>query len=288
MRPASDHTAKPGRLLIGSFFLRNLGLEGVGTFISGLAQGMTSQGWDVSLVLPAGSRRHLPAISCCRSILTYTPGVRAIRKYGRMMASEGSRYDRILLLENNPNSLAAISRLSGMELSDPKTFSYLYTPLLHLKTMRDLQWQSQAWWHVGAKWYHWARLTRWRQARIIVGSTFQQQQLQRLGARQVVVARASVIPADNNASAKHSVVGSKKQEGPADRSGALERRPFIIGYLGHFSPAKGVGLLTRRLCCGQTSSADASYDRPQRQRAIAFPTSGAAAKHGRRPKRSYD
>jgi len=243
MMPASDHTAKPGRLLIGSFFLRNLGLEGVGTFISGLAQGMTDQGWDVSLVLPAGSRRHLTAASRCRSILTYTPGVRAIRTYGRMMASEGSRYDRILLLENNPNSLAVISRLSGVELSDNRVFSYLYTPLLALKTMRELQWQQQAWKHVGAKWSQWARLAEWRHARIVVGSTFQKRQLLQLGARRVAVIRASVIPVDGGASTEKDAVEQIHQESPTDQTSTLESRPFTIGYLGHFSPAKGVGQL---------------------------------------------
>lgn len=230
--PSLDMKKKDGasNLLIGCFFPRNLTQEGIGTFISGLVGSMSEYGWDVTVVLPAGSQLNMPNKCFSKQIISYDPGITAIWSYSHIIAQEYFRFDKILLVENNPNFLKLFSKISGISLTDPNVYSYLYTPLLTVLSIRDFRWRFQGILHLVAKWRLWAQISKWSDIRIIVSTNYQRRQLQELGADCVSVVKASIVDT------LHKKI-------PDSNVKYFKNEIFTVGYVGHFSPAKGIDVL---------------------------------------------
>jgi len=131
--------------------------------------------------------------------------------------------------------------------SELNVFYYFYTPLLSLGAVAELDWRRQAWLHTASKWQGWSRLSNWRKARIIVPTEYQKSQLMRLGARSAVVVPGSTVSARTGpGSTSHAEPMTKKRiqniKSDAKRKAGIPDR-FTVGYLGHFSPAKGMKYL---------------------------------------------
>lgn len=211
-------------LLLACYFPRSVELEGVGAFVMGLADGMAARGWEVRLLLPAGEYRPMEGVQ----MIMYGPQGAGLLRYHSRLRDNSSRADAVLLVENNPNMgfLAKDSRRSN------GTFAYFCTPFQDLRAIWGMGLSGQALRHIASKSPLWSRCWRWRDVRCIVATEFQAAQLRRFRP-----ARVSVLPG----------CGLSRGRAIPSRQAARRRlgwddRP-VVGYLGHYSRAKGVGLL---------------------------------------------
>ena len=229
-------------VLISCYFPRSVELEGVGSLARGLGNhlahqhlrgdnGLRSAAWRVRLLLPAGQYKHLNDLH----LLDYQGGMLGMRRYKAALADNTADADLVLMIENNPNmvSLASASRSEN-------TFCMFCTPLQDLGLLSEVGLTAQAVKHALSKHRLIARLLRWKKRRVIVGSEFQATQLRALGAGEV-----HVLP----------VCGLSSQQEIPSRQVARAKlqwddRP-VIGYLGHFSSAKGVDVLVGAMGCYQ-------------------------------------
>ena len=211
-------------LLLGCYFPRSAELEGVGTFVMGLAEGMVQAGWRVRLVLPEGRYRPLGSVE----IATYRPGLDGLVRYRVALQKGSAGADAALLVENNPN----LAFVAGWSRVRKNTFCYFYTPFQRLGEALEMGFSRQAVRHAAAKSALWSRWRKWRKLRCIVPTEFQAAQLRRFED-----ARVHVLAG----------VGLSRERVIPDRAEARRRlgwddRP-VIGYLGHYSRAKGVDVL---------------------------------------------
>ncbi len=212
------------RILIGCYFPRSVELEGVGSLLFGLARSMASRAWHVDLLLPDGAYTVPPGVG----LSMYVPGFAGLSRYRAKLRSMSAGTDAVLLLENNPNMAAS----ANASLNTANTFSFFCTPLQTLRLLAELGPTRQAVAHALFKHILWARLIDWSRLRCIVGSRYQADQLAALGAGNV-----HMMP----------VCGLSRDACVPDRASARsimgwDDKP-TVGYLGHFSPAKGVGVL---------------------------------------------
>ena len=216
---ADDH-----HLLVSCYFLRSIALEGVGTFVSGLARALSSTGWQVQLLSPGGLTVDRQRID----ERTYQSGPLGMIRYASSLRNLSRDADVVLEIEDNPNmaSLTSASRCRG------RTFSYFNTPLQSWSTMTEMGWSRQAIAHTLAKHPWFSRRFDWSGRRCIVASHFQADQLRELGATEV-----HVLPGGGLSSTKPIPT---REECRAELG--WDDRP-VVGYLGHYSPAKGVPVL---------------------------------------------
>ena len=209
------------RVLVANWFWRSLQHEGAGNLLLSLGAAMRDAGWSVSLLFPDGDYPPQEDID----IIMYRRGVGGIASYLAAVRRCSAEADAVLLFENNPN-MAFVAMMSQRPDS---TLCYFFTPLQRLQALLESGMSAQSLVHAAAKNSVWSRLERWRGLRCIVQTQFQAEQLQRFGPAEVHVvpgcsfARAHVMP--SRASARRTL-------GWDDSA--------VVGYLGHYSRAKGV------------------------------------------------
>jgi len=215
MRPGSP------RILVANWFWRSLQHEGAGNLLLSLGTAMRDAGWGVSLLFPDGDYPPQQDIE----IITYRRGVAGLASYLSAVRRLSAEVDAVLLFENNPN----MAFVASMSQRPDSTLCYFFTPLQGLQSLADSGMSAQSLVHATAKNPVWSRLQRWRSLRCIVQTQYQAEQLRRLGPAEVHIvpgcsfARANVMP--DRASARRTL-------GWDDSA--------VVGYLGHYSRAKGV------------------------------------------------
>lgn len=211
-------------IVIGAFFPRSLEAEGIGTLVTGLAEGLTRNGYRIEMVLPQGNYHFSPGVS----ITTYAPGLGALKTYCQAIRAQSGDAQAVFLFEISPSMgfLASASRCVN-------TYLYFYTPVLTLRTSRDIGHNFQRWRHVAVMHSIWNRIQKWSQRRCIVATEFQANQLRKLSPKQLHILPASSISAERSVPTRFQ---AREQLG-------LPKDEFIAGYLGHFAPAKGVETL---------------------------------------------
>jgi glycosyltransferase involved in cell wall biosynthesis len=211
-------------IVIGAFFPKSLETEGVGTLVFGLTQGLVRNGHRIEMVLPRGNY-ELPSEV---SVTTYRTGLGALRSYRQAIRNRSTDARAVFLFEISPSMgfLASASRCAN-------TYLYFYTPVLTLSTSREIGRNLQRWKHVVVMHSIWNRLQKWSQRRCIVATEFQANQLRKYSCQQLHILPASPISAERSVPTRSQA--REQLDFPKDE--------FIAGYLGHFSPAKGVDTL---------------------------------------------
>lgn len=238
-------------VLIGCFFSRSVSLEGVGSLVRGLAAEMRRRNLRVRLLLPEGHYSLSEGVE----LLTYRPGPLGLVRYRKMLS--GASGDLLVLMENNPAMGFSWSAGRGFG----QRVCVFYSPLQGFGLIREMGLTRQALLHAVGKNGAIARVHDWSDRRCIVGSEFQARQLRALGAAQV-----QVLP----------VCGLSQAQPMLARESARvlqnwDRRP-VVGYMGHFSRAKGVDVLVK---------AFSRYAGPARL-ALAHSGKGRLSKHAQR------
>ncbi len=264
----TESTAGDRRLLIAGYFPRAVTLEGVGTFVGGLTDGLRELGWAVRLLLPSGDYAGLSGVE----VLTYVPGgLGGPGRYRAALRAARRPGERVLLVENNPNAaLLGAPAVRGV----PAAW-YFYTPLQTAALLPAMGWRLQAAVHAMAKHRVWAACQSWRGRTCIVATDYQAAQLRGCGAAAV-----------------HRLPGTTLSPAPAPSRAAAraalgwDDRP-TVGYLGHFSPAKGVeGLLEAFMDCPPETALALAYSgkgrlsRAGQERLEALRQAGRLREHG--------
>jgi len=214
-------------VLISCYFPRSVELEGVGSLVRGLARTFVAGGWDVTLLMPQGQYVAQTGVR----VETYRPGLLSgLTNYRYAIGKHSQHMDAVLLVENNPN----LARCAEASAVPDKTLCLFCTPLQTLALVGEMGLSRQAIVHALAKHRMWAKRIDWTTKRCIVGSAYQARQLQALGARDV-----RVLP----------VCGVSRDAAVPTRDEARRRLEWddtpVAGYLGHYSPAKGVDVLVQ-------------------------------------------
>lgn len=212
------------RLLLGCFFTRSIELEGVGSLASGLAEGFVAAGWEVDLLLPEG---NYPAIAGAE-LHTFQTGAGGLKRYRARIAQLSRPGGAALLIENNPN----LARSADASTCPGRTWPMFVTPLQTMGVLKELGLGRQGLVHAITKHRLWSRLIRWPGRRVLVASQFQAQQLRALGADRVEVLPVCGVSASRQI----------PDRAAARRALGWDDRP-VVGYLGHYSRAKGVDVL---------------------------------------------
>lgn len=212
------------RLLIACYFPRSLALEGVGTLVHATAEGMHRFGWQVELLWPGFQRTLRSGIE----VQLYRPGKGGLGRYLAKLGRVSHNADAVVLLENNPNMgwVTRWSRTAG------PTYCYFCTPLQRATAFGEMGYTRQGLMHAVIKHRLLARTQSWRNRQTLVASRFQAEQLYELGAKEV-----HLLPGGGLSSAV-----SLPSRCQARQALGWDERP-VVGYLGHYSPAKGVPTL---------------------------------------------
>jgi glycosyltransferase involved in cell wall biosynthesis len=214
----------PSGILIGSYFPRGVQMEGVGSFVRGLAGELVRQGQRVRLLLPQGRYEDLHGVES----VFYRPGLLGLSRYWRAIRCHSADVRAVWLIENNPNMVGLVAASACPD----STLMCFCTPLQNFAFFHQAGLSRQALVHGITKHVWLARWMRWQGRRCLVGSEYQARQLRQVGAEDV-----HVVP----------LCGVSKRQSPPVRNQARavlgwDDRP-VVGYLGHFSPAKGVRVL---------------------------------------------
>lgn len=225
-----DTNSSRPKLLIGSYFIRNLKLEGSGTLIRSVANGMINAGWCVRLLIPGGVSELHSGIE----VHTYRPSSFALHRYIRALKTMSADVDAVLLIENNPN----MGVISSFSRCPDHTFCLFYSPLQTIANLRNGNWGKQALIHTVAKHHLISRIQPWSNRRIIVASSFQKEQLTSCHAEKV-----HVLPG-GGVSCKTAIPTREESRARLRWDDRL-----VVGYLGHCSTAKGVDILIDAVSC---------------------------------------
>jgi len=211
------------RILISCYFPRSVELEGVGSLVRGFARAFSRAGWAVTLLLPRGEY-EIPGVA----VATYESGLFGLSRYRRAVREHSASADVTLLVENNP----ALGASADCVADASRARTLFYSPLQSFALLREMGWSKQAFVHAVGKHWFWARRVDWRNKRCVVGSEFQSRQLRSLGCGQVDVLPACGVSRDE-------AVPSR----PAARRALGWDDSPVVGYVGHYSRAKGVDVL---------------------------------------------
>ena len=222
MRTATEEG--PGRrILVAIFFWRALDLEGGAGLVSGIVSALERQGHAVSLLLPTAPQSvpdHL-------SVTTYLAGgrVATLRRYFRQLRQASANVDAVLLLENNPtfhllaSPFLARTTPTAIHLSSPTVGAEILA--LGLRRQYIAHWLGKS--RLVARIL--GRLFGFRFPLYLVSTEHQKDELQRFGSPPE---RVEVVPFGVDPSAFQ----------PSERT--RETIGLVVGYVGHFSPIKGV------------------------------------------------
>lgn len=220
-------------MLLSLFFWRRLELEGGSALVRGLVEA-APRGMELRLLLPSPvpGLPEAPVVSYARRTRLGT-----LLAYLRHLRREARRAGTLVLLDNNPAFHLLFSPLvPGLR----RALVFVVAPCFESRvapTGRGRRPDRQAWAHrlgKSAAVARWAgRLFGHRALAYVVSTAYQQEQLARLGfpASRVMVApfgAAGEFPAP---------VAAREGDGGGER--------LVIGYLGHYSPVKGVPELVR-------------------------------------------
>ncbi|MCL2700517.1 MAG: glycosyltransferase [Phycisphaerae bacterium] len=214
------------RVFISCYFPRSVALEGVGTLVCGFSRAFTCAGWDVTLLLPQGEYAVSDA-----TVEMYRPGlfgVAGLPRYYRAVGRLSALADVTLLVESSPALGASVSCVADLA----RARALFYLPLQTSSVLREIGLSRQALVHWAGMHRLWARRIDWRDKHCVVGSEFQVRQMRALHCGHV-----DVLP----------VSGVSRDATVLSRSAARRRLGWddqpVVGYLGHYSRAKGVDVL---------------------------------------------
>jgi glycosyltransferase involved in cell wall biosynthesis len=205
-----------------------MALEGVGTFLFGLCRGLSDYGWQIQMLIPTLKIKN-PIFTDIKINNYKTNGLDGIRSYRRKLKNLAEHFDCILLVENNPTA----GWLGDFKNIKKRVFWYFYTPLQPVSIIKQLGWCRQGWLHGFTKNYFMARWQDFSSRRCIVATKYQARQLRKLKADSIYVIPGAPIP--SRSILNQGSFCTKKKIG-------WDQTP-IVGYLGHFSSAKGVETL---------------------------------------------
>lgn len=231
MSNSKESKGNSKEILISVYFPRSIDHEGVGTLLKGIAEGILEHDWNVKLLLPQGS--SLPEHLENRVTVHYYNSSHLCSglSYHKALVALADKNCDLLLLENNPN-LAIYGAKASKQYRHAAW--YFYTPLQPLSTLKELKYSKQAFVHAIAKSPLISRLQNWKNRNVIVSTDYQQDQLDKLGCKNVTVCAGSAIPQNRTFKSQDE---ARKELGFNDE--------LIVGYLGHYSPAKGVDFLLK-------------------------------------------
>lgn len=224
------------RLLISVFFPRSIHLEGLYTLIDSLATSFVRQGVDTTVLAPLGHGGRNGASEDYQCI-DYLPSQRVtfhkiLFHYVQTMRKLINQFDVVQLIDIVPSFLMLSEQWAARASS---VYDLIEGPSISWADVRNHRPSAQHLSHWFLKNRFWARLPRHRCKAYIVSSHYQREQLLSLN---IPAERIRVIPFGIHPERIQSF----------DRTDA--RKAFglsgqqVVGYLGHFSPMKGVpGLL---------------------------------------------
>ena len=212
------------RMLVAAFFPRTVTLEGVGTFIRGIAAEMLSRGWDVHVLTPTGK----PLVGSPVVSLFYDSGLKGIFNYRKALKAASKDADAVLLVESNP-VMGFTARWSA---KPQATLTYFLTPLATPSDLRRAGLTKQSIKHGIGKSRLLARPQSWGDRRFAAATEYQAKQIRSLGASHITVLPGAGFTASRPVPDRET---AREQLGWDDKP--------VYGYLGHYSPAKGVGVL---------------------------------------------
>jgi glycosyltransferase involved in cell wall biosynthesis len=218
-------TAAPGaRVLVTLFFWRSLDLEGGSGLVAGVIRALEKAGYQVSLLIP-GRPTWLPEGTATTSFLGRTAFGTALG-YLRQLRALSKQVDLVLLLENSPTSHLLMGPLLPAR---TPTWVHISSPTVGSEILKlGLRRQYLAHWLGKSRFLAkcCARLFGFRFPHYVVSTDFQRRELEALGCG---AGKAETLPFGVDPEAFR----------PADRAVPVEGS-LVVGYLGHFSPIKGV------------------------------------------------
>lgn len=190
----------------------------------GLIDAAVNDRWSVKAILPAGTNVSLSN----KDVFFFKSGIIGVFQYMHAVSKTSKDVDAVLVLANNP---AVLWSANGSKRKE-RTFIMVLSPAVGINVFKEIGASTQTLFHFFAKNSLLARLYDYSNRRFIVSSKYQANQLKKLGAHNIFklpvvgVSRATEVPNKQEA---------RRLLGWPDG--------FIVGYLGHFSRAKGVEIL---------------------------------------------
>lgn len=217
----------PHDFLLTSYFPRSMKLEGGTALIDAVARGLTSTGLDVAIHAPLEVRPDQPY-----TVIDYhRDGRLSYFGYLRDLAAISGRFRVLLSLDHSP----ATGLVSGWALRrHPRVVHYYVSPCQPLTEILKPPYSVQYFKHWLGKNVVLGHLSAAKRRTSIVATRYQGEQLRALGvAREDIV----VIP--------YGITRERSLEVPQREARARHELPGgpLVGYLGHFSPIKGVPVL---------------------------------------------
>ncbi len=220
------------RLLISIFFPRSIRLEGVHTIIDSLATSFTRSGVDTTVLAPFGDRwedQREEEYRCLDYLHGDKPNfLRLLYRYIQEMDSLIHKFDVIQLIDVAPSYLLLSERWSGKM---NRVYDLIEGPLISAKSSNGFRFNTQYLNHLILKNRFWASLPQHRCRAYVVSTDYQRNQLLSL---KIPPDRVKVIPYGIH---PERMQITNREE--ARQSFGLTGR-HVVGYLGHFSPMKGV------------------------------------------------
>ncbi len=211
------------KILVAIFFWRALDLEGGASLVSGVVNALEKQGHEVSLLLPTRSDNipgHIP-------VTTYLgrSGLSTLRRYLQRLRRASANVDAVIVLENNPTFHLLMSRFlarttpTAIHISSPTVGIEILS--LGLRRQYLSHWLGKS--RFAARIFGY--LLGFRFPLYVVSTEYQKDELRSLG-----------CPPE-----KVQVVPFGVDPTVFEPSGRVEHTTgLIVGYVGHFSPIKGV------------------------------------------------
>lgn len=217
------------RVLIASFFPRSIYLEGIHILIDSLATSLSAQGIETTVLAPLGSLPARPRYAVVDYLSGANGSVLAIfRRFASTLREISGRFDVVQLVDLTPSFLPVTERM----LSQPhRTLDLIVGPVLSWTDLRSQRLSRQSLIHWITKNAGWVRLAKGSCRKYVVSSEFQRRQLLDLGLPQEKVC---VLPFGIHPQRVHI------QDKDAARQALGVEGEQVIGYIGHFSPLKGV------------------------------------------------
>ncbi len=214
-------------VLISTFFPRSVQLEGGAAILVSLARGLAARGALTTVHAPFGEASHEGF-----ELADYqVQGLASYPAYLRDLTERAPHHDIVILVDHSPATFLSTGRILGRH---PRVVHYFGSPY---QPFREILRPPYSWQYLR----HWllkngllARLGVRRDRLCVVGSRYQSDQLRRLG-----------VPAELIAVVPHGVDETRcqrREQTDAREACGLPGGP-LVGYLGHFSPIKGVPVL---------------------------------------------
>lgn len=214
-------------VLLSFYFPRSIRHEGAGTLLDSLGRVLVNRGYRVTVFAPLDVGEEAPY-----TIVGYTQeGSTSYRTYLRGLEEMAGGHDRVVLFQNSPVRLPFTPRTIR---DHTNVIHYFGSPCQPFSELFRPPYSFQYLKHWLAKNALWAKLNPPGKSHCIVGTQYQKDQLLRLGVSEGLV---HVIPL--------GLAQLNQKHLPRKRAREYYSLPEgpLIGYLGHYSPIKGVPVL---------------------------------------------